>query len=199
MPVSHQRGGERLGPGDRPLLALAELLGRGDPQGDGLGGDHVLERAALLAGEDRRVDLLGVLLAADDHPRAGTADRLVGRRRDDVGVGHGVRVDAGGDEAGEVGHVDHEEGADVVGDRPEALEVLDPRVGRPAGEEELRPALEGDPLDLVHVDQVGLGGDLVGAMSYSRPETLPFMPWVRWPPWGSARPMIVSPGRSSAW
>ena len=31
-------------------------------------------------------------------------------------------------------------------------------------------------------------------MSYRRPETLSFMPWVRWPPWGSARPMIVSPG-----
>src|SRR4029453_18394615 len=35
-----------------------------------------------------------------------------------------------------------------------------------------------------------------GAMSYSRPDTLIFMPCVRWPPWGSARPMIVSPGRS---
>ena len=38
-----------------------------------------------------------------------------------------------------------------------------------------------------------------GAMSYRRPDTLIFMPWLRWPPCGSARPMIVSPGWSSAW
>ena len=31
-------------------------------------------------------------------------------------------------------------------------------------------------------------------MSYRRPDTLSFMPCVRWPPCGRARPMIVSPG-----
>ncbi len=36
-------------------------------------------------------------------------------------------------------------------------------------------------------------------MSYSRPETLIFIPCVRCPPWASERPMIVSPGDSSAW
>ena len=76
--------------------------------------------------------------------------------------GHRVGVDPGGDEPGEVGHVDHQEGADLVGDLPEAREVEHARVGRPAGEQQLRPALLGDPLDLVHVDQVGLGRDLVG-------------------------------------
>ena len=55
--------GERLGAVDRALLALDEQLALRDPQRDGLRRDDVLERAALLSGEDRRVDLLGVLLA----------------------------------------------------------------------------------------------------------------------------------------
>ena len=48
---------------ERALLAVLELLGGGDLERDGLGGDHVHERAALLAREHGRVDLLGVLLA----------------------------------------------------------------------------------------------------------------------------------------
>ncbi len=36
------------------------------------------------------------------------------------------------------------------------------RVGRPAGQQHLRPALTGDPCDLVHVDQAALAVDLVG-------------------------------------
>ena len=31
-------------------------------------------------------------------------------------------------------------------------------------------------------------------MLYRRPDTFFFMPWVRWPPWASESPMIVSPG-----
>jgi hypothetical protein len=47
-------------------------------------------------------------------------------------------------EPGEVRHVDHEQRADLVGDRAEALEVEEARVGRPAGEEQLRPPLARD-------------------------------------------------------
>jgi hypothetical protein len=32
-----------------------------------------------------------------------------------VGVRHGVGVDAGGDQAGVMGHVDHEDGTDILG------------------------------------------------------------------------------------
>jgi hypothetical protein len=61
--------GHRLGAGDRAALALAELLGLRDAERDRLAGDDVHERAALLAGEHRGVDLLAVLLAAEDQPR----------------------------------------------------------------------------------------------------------------------------------
>ena len=43
------------------------------------------------------------------------------------------------DQPGEMRHVDHETGADVVGDRAKAGEVDDPRIGGAAGDDQLRP------------------------------------------------------------
>ena len=59
-------------------------------------------------------------VVGQDHAAARAAQGLVGGRRDDVGVGDRVRVDAAGYQAGEVGHVDHQVGADFVGDLAEA-------------------------------------------------------------------------------
>ena len=129
---------------------------------DRLGGDHVHERAALLAGEDGAVDVLGELLAAEDHAAARAAERLVDRRRDDVGVRDRARVLAGGDQAREMGHVDEEEGADRVGDLAERGEVEVARIGRPAGDDHLRLVLVGEPLDLLHVAAQVLAPDVVG-------------------------------------
>ena len=66
--------------GERRLQRLAE--------GHRLGGDHVLERAALRARERRLVDRLGVLRLAQDQAAARAAQRLVRRGRDDVGERH---------------------------------------------------------------------------------------------------------------
>jgi hypothetical protein len=154
--------GQRPGAVQRAPLALAERLALGDLQRHRLAGDDMLERAALLAREHRRVDLLRQLLDAEDHPAARAAQRLVDRRRHHVGVRDGVRVQAGGHQPGEVRHVDDEQGADLVGDLPEAGEVELARVGRPAGQDDLRAALAGDARHLVHVDPIGLGRDLVG-------------------------------------
>ena len=90
--------------------------------------------------------------------------------------------------------------ADLVGDLAEALEVEQARVGRPAGEQQLRPALVGDPLDLVHVDQARLAVDLVGRDVVQAPGDVDLhavaeVAAVR----AAHRPMIVSPGCSSAW
>ena len=112
----------------------------------------------------------------------------------------GLGCRPGGDQPGEVGHVDHQQRADLVGDLAEAREVELARVGRPAGEQQLRPALARDPRDLVHVDQAASRGrPRRRRRRTGGPETFIFMPWVRWPPWASERPMIVSPGSSSAW
>ena len=112
--------GDGLRAGHRALLALAEQLGARDLQRHRLARDHVLERAALLAREHGGVDLLRVLLAAEDHAAARAAEGLVDRGRDDVGVRHGVRVQARGDQAGEVGHVHHEHRPDGQVRRHEA-------------------------------------------------------------------------------
>ena len=43
----------------------------------------------------------------------------------------------GGDQAREVGHIDHEERPDLVGDFPEPGKIQGPRIGRTAGDNEL--------------------------------------------------------------
>ena len=159
----HQCLGDRLGARHRAALTLGEQLAFGDLERDGLGRDHMLQRAALLAGEHGGVDLLGELLLAEDDPRARTAERLVGRRRDHVGAKiDRVGVQTGRDEAREVGHVDHQQRPHLVGDLAKAGEVEPARIRRPAREQQLRPALARDPRDLVHVDQAAVAVDLVG-------------------------------------
>ena len=134
-----------LGVLDRAADVRSEAVGEGQLEADGLGRDDVHQRSALEAGEDvavdrlreraldrrevGRIDLRRQLEATEDHAAAGPAQGLVGRRRHDVGVGEGARVQAGGDEAGDVRHVDHEQGTDLVGDGCHALELDDPRVG----------------------------------------------------------------------
>ena len=141
-------------------------------QPDGLAGDHVHQRPALDAGEDRLVDLrrerrldarvvgridrVREVLAAEDQAAATAAERLVGRRGDDVRVRERARMDARGDEAGDVGHVDHQQRADAVGDRGHALEVPEPRVGRGAADDELRADLLRGRRHQVVVDPLGV-------------------------------------------
>jgi hypothetical protein len=71
-------------------------------------------------------------------------------------------MDAAGDEAGEMRHVDHEIGADRVGDLAESAEVNDARIGRAAGDDHFGPMLFGEPLDLLHVDEVIVAAHAVG-------------------------------------
>ena len=61
---------------------------------------------------------------------------------------------AAGDEAGEMRHVDQQIGADAVGDLAEALEIPDARIGRAAGDDQLRLHFLGAARDLVHVDEL---------------------------------------------
>src|SRR5690606_25819034 len=115
------------------------------------GRDDVVERSALRAGEHRLVDGRGVLGPAEDAPAARAAQRLVGGEGHDVGVGDRVGVGAAGDQPGDVGGIEHEQGADLVGDLPERCGVDDPRVGGGAGDDDLGPVLLGQLTDLVEV------------------------------------------------
>ena len=85
-------------------------------EADRFGGDDVHQGAALNAGEDLRIDFLGILLLAEDQPAAGPAQGLVGGGGDEIGVGHRAGVQAGDHEPGDVGDVRQQEGADFAGD-----------------------------------------------------------------------------------
>src|SRR6516164_5678230 len=87
-------------------------------------------------------------------PPARTAQRLVRRRRDDMGMRQRARMRAAGDQPGKVRHVDHKIGADLIGDLAEAAEVDNARIGRAAGYDQFGPMLFGEPLDLLHVDEM---------------------------------------------
>ena len=102
------------------------------------------------------------LLATEDHAGAGTAKGLVSRGRDDVGVGHGVGMQPRRDQPREVGHVYDQAGAHVVGDRPEALEVHEARVRRPAGHDQLGAMVVGERSTASIVDQARFRVDPVG-------------------------------------
>ena len=143
------------------LLTFLEFGRRGDLESDGLGGDGVHQRSALLAGEHRGVELLGPLLLRQDHAGARAAKGLVDSGGHDVRVRDRRGVHTGGDEPGEVRHVDPEERADLVRDGAESLEVLVTRVCRPPCDEYLRLGLDGLLAHLVHVDAVVFLADAV--------------------------------------
>ncbi len=120
----------------------------------------MFERAALPPGEDGLVDRRGVLGGGEDAATAGSPQRLVGRERHDVGERHRVRVGTTGDQAGEVGDVEHQQRTDLVGDLAEGLGLEAARVARRADHDHLRAMFQGEVAHAVHVDAL-LGADAV--------------------------------------
>ena len=119
-------------------------------------------RTALEAGEDRLVHLRGVFGLAEQHAAAGAPQGLVGRGRDDVGIGDRALVDAGDDQAGDVGDVADEIGADLLGDLTKDLEIDRPGVGGSAGNDDLRPVFLRQVPDQIEIQAAGLRVDLIG-------------------------------------
>ena len=116
---------ERLGVADDLLLVGLEFGPERFADRDRLGGDDVHERPALGPRKYQGVELLvQVRMRTRQYQApARTPQGLVRRRRHDVGIRHGIRVNARGDESRDMRHVDHEIGADRVGDRTEARPV----------------------------------------------------------------------------
>ena len=111
----HECLGEGPGVLDDLLRVGGELGPEGLGEGDRLGRHHVGQGAAQHQ-RAAAVDVLLELLGAEHQPAARAAQGLVGRRRDDVGVGERVLLalqHLAGDEAREVGHVDHQDRADA--------------------------------------------------------------------------------------
>ena len=131
-------------------------------EGDSLGGDNVHQGSALKARKHGRVDLLrNRFVVGQDHAAARPAQGLVGGRGHHVGVGQRAGMDPGGDQAGEMGHVDHEKGPDLVGDFFESGEIQDPGIGRRTTPQQFRSRFICELLDGVVVEESGLRGDTV--------------------------------------
>ena len=150
-----EHAGHGLGVLDHLLLVGLELGLQGFLEAHRLAGDDVHQRAALGTGEDRRVELLldGFVGLGQDQAATRTAQGLVGSAGDHVGEGDRVGVDPGGDQAGEVGHVDEQVGTHGIGDGAEAGEVQHLGVGGVAGDDDLGLVFLGQALDLGVVDQ----------------------------------------------
>src|SRR3546814_15853681 len=91
-----------------------------------------------------------------------------------MGVAEGCRVLARRHEAGEMSHIDHQDRVHLVGEGAEAGEVDVTGVGGAAGDDQLRPVLASNILDLVEVDQMVVGADAVldGIEPFARPGRL---------------------------
>ena len=152
-------GGERLAERCGVVDDAAGIGGEGGQRGllgcHGDGGRGSVVRSTLQAGEDGAIDGGRERGATEDHAAAGAAEGLVRRRGDDVCVGDGRRVQAGRDEARDVGDVAGKVGANLVSDLAEEGPVDEAWVGSGASEDELGLHLVGDAPHLVVVDALG--------------------------------------------
>ena len=122
-------------------------------QRNGLTRNHVHERAALAAREHRGVDFLREsLVVGENEAAARAAQGFVRGGGHDVGIRHRRRMRARSNQAGDVGHIDHEKRTVVVRDARHALKVDHARIGARAAHDELWVQLLRHALDGVVVD-----------------------------------------------
>ncbi|MNN18095.1 hypothetical protein D3C81_1313000 [compost metagenome] len=125
------------------------------------------QRPALPAREHRRVELLLQLRVGLGQDQAATwpAQGLVSGGGDDIGVWQRIGVQACRNQAGDMGHVDEQVGADLVGDLAETWKIQGLGVGRETRHDHLRLMLDGQALHLVVIDQaVGVDAVLHGVV-----------------------------------
>ena len=121
------------------------------------------QRAALAAGEYRGIEFLFQLGigAGENNAAAGSAQSLVRGGRDHVGVGHRVRIHARRYQTGHMGHIDHQVGANLVGNVAKARPVHDLRIGGKARDNHFRFVLQGQLFYPVVIDFTGVGIEAV--------------------------------------
>jgi hypothetical protein len=122
-------------------LIRGELRGGCFLEAHRFGGDDVHERPTLDAGKDGAIQILRVTFTAENHTCAWTTERLVGRAGDEVRVSYRARMNAAGDEACDVRHVDHHRRADARCDLGDARKVDHARIGTGTDHDHLRLVL----------------------------------------------------------
>ena len=119
--------------------------------------DDVHQGTALHAGEQCLVDRLSIFLLAEDHTAAGTAQGLMGRGGDKIGVRYGVLMLTACYQTRDVRHIDHQQRADLIADLTESLEINRTGISGSAADDHLRLTFLGDLEYLIIVDAVGHG------------------------------------------
>ena len=123
------------------------------PERHRFGRDHMHQWAALQTRKDGGIDApRDIGIVTEDHAAARAPQCLVRRRRDDMRVRDRARMRLPGDKPRKMRHIDHQIGAGAVGNRAEASEIDDARIGAAAGDDQPRPMLLGLALDLVEID-----------------------------------------------
>jgi len=121
-------------------------------EADGFSRDDVHQRSALNSGEDGFIDGGAVLLLRENHAAAWAAQSLVRGGSDDIGVLARIGMELGGDQAGEMRHIDQQQRAHRIGDLAKARKIEDARIGAAAGDDHFRLVLFGQARDLVVID-----------------------------------------------
>ena len=141
-PVLDQPLRKRLRVGDDLALVDLEIGLKSFFERDGLGRNDVHQGPTLQPREDGLVHRFRMLLLTQDHPAPRAAERLMGRGRDDVGVGDRAGMEPRGHEPRDVRHIDHEIGACLPSDVAKRLEIDNSGIGAGAGHDHLRSGLQ---------------------------------------------------------
>ena len=120
------------------------------------------QRTALNPGERDTVQILRKLLLRENEARARTAERLMGRRSDEVGVLHRARMRTTGHQTTDVSHVRNHHRPDLVGYLANPREVDEPRIGAGADHDHLRVVVSCQTLHFLVVDRLILLAHAVG-------------------------------------
>ena len=162
-PASFKPAASALRVGDHLLLIRHELRLHGLQEAHRLGRDDVHQRPALRAGKDRFVDRRGRI--SPSHrimPLRGPRSVLCVVEVTISAHWHGIGMQAGRHQAGDMRHVHQKNRAHRIGDLAETREIDDARIGAAAGDDHLGLVLLGQPGQFVVIDALVLAAHAVG-------------------------------------
>jgi putative ATPase len=152
---------ERFGIFDDVLLILLKGRFKRFLESDGLCRDDVHQGSSLNSGEYGRIDFSSVFFFTEDDAASRPAERLVRRRRHEVGIRDGIHMETRRDESGDVSHIDKEQCPDLIGDFTELRKIKLARVGARAGDDHLRLHFESALANILIINLLRIGHDLI--------------------------------------
>ena len=138
------------------LLIAFKFIGERFAEADGLGRNHMHQRASLDSREHSFINLLCIFRGTEDHSAARTAQRLMRRCRRKMCIRHWA-----GMKSCDMRHINHKIRADLIRDLPEFLKINDSGICACAGDDHLRLMLLRQSPNFLIIDQHVLFTDVV--------------------------------------